>query len=186
LARAQPALGRPPSAKGHPRRPPPHPPTGLPATCCSPGLPQAPTSQTSWLSQPPLCLRRSSASMHRPCPVGPLQLIPSLTVYQMLMYTAELKRPASEPLAAKRAAVEVLMKRLALTSCRDVKIGSQLSKGISGGQAKRVNIGIALITNPRVLFLDEPTSGELPYVYMHAWGLPEPTAIALDACLGLA
>ena len=41
----------------------------------------------------------------------------------------------------------------ALTPCRDVKIGSPLSKGISGGQAKRVNIGIALVTNPRVLFL---------------------------------
>ena len=34
-----------------------------------------------------------------------------------------------------------------------------MAKGISGGQAKRTNIGIALITNPRVLFLDEPTSG---------------------------
>ncbi len=30
---------------------------------------------------------------------------------------------------------------------------------IPGGQCKRVNIGIALVTNPRVLFLDEPTSG---------------------------
>jgi ABC-type multidrug transport system ATPase subunit len=44
-------------------------------------------------------------------------------------------------------------------SCRHVKIGNPLEKGISGGQAKRTNIGIALITNPRVLFLDEPTSG---------------------------
>ena len=43
--------------------------------------------------------------------------------------------------------------------CRNVKIGTQLARGISGGQAKRVNIGIALVTNPRVLFLDEPTSG---------------------------
>ncbi|GLC56437.1 hypothetical protein PLESTB_001104700 [Pleodorina starrii] len=34
-----------------------------------------------------------------------------------------------------------------------------MAKGISGGQAKRTNIGIALISNPRVLFLDEPTSG---------------------------
>lgn len=30
---------------------------------------------------------------------------------------------------------------------------------LAGGQAKRTNIGIALVTNPRVLFLDEPTSG---------------------------
>ncbi len=29
----------------------------------------------------------------------------------------------------------------------------------AGGQAKRTNIGIALVTSPRVLFLDEPTSG---------------------------
>ena len=43
--------------------------------------------------------------------------------------------------------------------CRDVRIGNVLARGISGGQAKRVNIGIALVTNPRVLFLDEPTSG---------------------------
>ena len=43
--------------------------------------------------------------------------------------------------------------------CRDLRIGTPLERGISGGQSKRVNIGIALVTNPRVLFLDEPTSG---------------------------
>jgi ATP-binding cassette, subfamily G (WHITE), member 2 len=40
-----------------------------------------------------------------------------------------------------------------------VRIGDPLVKGISGGQAKRTNIGIALITNPRVLFLDEVGMG---------------------------
>ena len=70
-----------------------------------------------------------------------------------------MKRPISEPLASKKAAVEEVLDALALTPCRDVKIGNPLVKGISGGQAKRVNIGIAIITNPRVLFLDEPTSG---------------------------
>ena len=49
--------------------------------------------------------------------------------------------------------------RLALGSCRHTKIGSQLAKGISGGQAKRTNIGIALITNPRVLFLVRGEAG---------------------------
>eukprot|EP00878_Enallax_costatus_P031984 GHUV01035066.1.p1 GENE.GHUV01035066.1~~GHUV01035066.1.p1 ORF type:complete len:213 (+),score=44.45 GHUV01035066.1:731-1369(+) len=78
----------------------------------------------------------------------------------MLLYTAELKRPLSEPLEQKKAEVQELLEKLALTDCRHVKIGNpQLAKGISGGQAKRTNIGIALITNPRVLFLDEPTSG---------------------------
>ena len=86
-------------------------------------------------------------------------LIGVLTVEEMLMYTAELKRPMSEGRASKQSAVHTILKKLSLETCRDVKIGNALSKGISGGQAKRTNIGIALITNPRVLFLDEPTSG---------------------------
>lgn len=86
-------------------------------------------------------------------------LLPILTVEEMLMYTAELKKPISESKESKLEAVEELLDVLALESCRKVLIGSELSRGISGGQCKRVNIGIALITNPRVLFLDEPTSG---------------------------
>ena len=75
------------------------------------------------------------------------------------MYTAELKRPMSEGRESKQAAVDNILKKLSLEGCRGVKIGNALSKGISGGQAKRTNIGIALIPSPRVLFLDEPTSG---------------------------
>lgn len=86
-------------------------------------------------------------------------LLPILTVEEMLMYTAELKRPRTEPILSKQAAVARVLTRLALDGCKDVVIGSQLVKGISGGQAKRTNIAIAMITNPRVLFLDEPTSG---------------------------
>lgn len=67
----------------------------------------------------------------------------------MLLYTAQLKRPRTEPLAAKQAAVQTLLDKLCLSSCSSTHI-----RGISGGQAKRLNIGIALITDPRVLFLD--------------------------------
>ncbi len=62
-------------------------------------------------------------------------------------------------MSVKRQAVEEVIKALALESCRNRLIGDSLHRGISGGQAKRVNIGIALVTNPRVLFLDEPSSG---------------------------
>jgi len=86
-------------------------------------------------------------------------LVATLSCYEMLLYTAQLKRPRQESLASKQAAVEQLLTKLGLSCCSSTQIGSALKRGISGGQAKRLNIGIALITDPRVLFLDEPTSG---------------------------
>ena len=59
----------------------------------------------------------------------------------------------------KVARVEDLINKLALQSCQNVLLGSPLARGVSGGEAKRSNIGIALVTSPKVLFLDEPTSG---------------------------
>ena len=48
-----------------------------------------------------------------------------------------------------------------LEDCANTLIGSETEgiKGISGGQKRRLSVGIELVTNPRVLVLDEPTSG---------------------------
>jgi ABC-type multidrug transport system ATPase subunit len=48
---------------------------------------------------------------------------------------------------------------LGLTEIRNLKVGSPLQKTISGGQRKRLNIGLELLREPAVLFVDEPTSG---------------------------
>ncbi|EFN56558.1 hypothetical protein CHLNCDRAFT_10394, partial [Chlorella variabilis] len=86
-------------------------------------------------------------------------LLGMLTPAEMLMYTAELKQPRGMPRADKAAAVADLVRRLGLQRCQHTVIGSVLRRGISGGESKRCNIGIALITSPRVLLIDEITSG---------------------------
>ena len=77
-----------------------------------------------------------------------------LTVFQALDFAAQLRMPAdtTDPERVKR--VEEVMKDLDLAHRRDTQI-SQLS----GGQQKRVSIGVELLTKPGLFFLDEPTSG---------------------------
>jgi len=48
---------------------------------------------------------------------------------------------------------------LKLVKCQDTKIGGDLIKGVSGGERKRTSIGVELISNPSLIFLDEPTTG---------------------------
>ncbi|KJE96302.1 hypothetical protein CAOG_06644 [Capsaspora owczarzaki ATCC 30864] len=86
-------------------------------------------------------------------------LLGTLTVRELLYFTAKLRLPASTGDAVCMKRVEEVIAELGLTSCADVLIGDERHRGISGGQAKRVNIGIELLTCPSILFLDEPTSG---------------------------
>lgn len=86
-------------------------------------------------------------------------LVGELTVRQMLMYTAELRLPTTLTTAEKLTRVDETIAKLGLNKCEDTVIGNPLQRGISGGQAKRVNIALSLIMRPSVVYLDEPTSG---------------------------
>jgi ABC-type multidrug transport system ATPase subunit len=55
--------------------------------------------------------------------------------------------------------VEKVLADLGLDEFRHLKVGSPLNKFISGGQRKRLNIGLELMREPSILFIDEPTSG---------------------------
>lgn len=86
-------------------------------------------------------------------------LSPTLTVYEALLFAAELRVPESIPLSEKRARVDDVIEKLGLDKVRNVRIGDGEKRGISGGEMRRVSIGLELVARPDVLILDEPTSG---------------------------
>ncbi len=85
-------------------------------------------------------------------------LIEDLTVFENLYYSARLcfGHYSKEKIAEL---VGKVLLNLGLSEIRDLKVGSPLQKTISGGQRKRLNIGLELLREPTVLFVDEPTSG---------------------------
>lgn len=61
--------------------------------------------------------------------------------------------------ADKVLVLERVIESLGLQAIRDSLVGTVEQRGISGGQRKRVNVGLEMVMEPSVLILDEPTSG---------------------------
>ena len=80
-----------------------------------------------------------------------------MTVRECLEFAAKLKLPGSHE--SKMLRVTDIITELRLNKCANTKIGGPLVKGISGGERKRTSIGVELITDPNLIFLDEPTTG---------------------------
>lgn len=77
-------------------------------------------------------------------------LVGELSVENMLRYTSELL--CCDLTKEQRISrVDDIIARLDLEKVRHNIIGTVLKRGISGGEAKRVNIGIALIPSPKVI-----------------------------------
>jgi ATP-binding cassette subfamily G (WHITE) protein 2 len=85
----------------------------------------------------------------------------TLTVRENLTFSANLRLSKSTSREQKRAIVDQVIGQLGLEKCVDSKVGTEFSRGISGGERKRTNIGMELVLSPSVLFLDEPTTGKL-------------------------
>lgn len=80
-----------------------------------------------------------------------------MTVRECLTFAARLKLEASED--EKQERVNHMIKTLKLSKAQNTRIGGPLVKGVSGGERKRTSIGVELITDPNLVFLDEPTTG---------------------------
>jgi len=86
-------------------------------------------------------------------------LLASLTVRETLRYAAGLRLPKWMSKQQKMQRAEEILLKMGLKDCADNLIGNDLIKGISGGEKRRVTIAVQILTEPRVLLLDEPLSG---------------------------
>ena len=82
-----------------------------------------------------------------------------LTGFELAEFYAERRLPPSFSARQRQQVAATVLEILGLTAVRDEKIGDETTRGISGGQRKRVNIGVDMLHDPKLLFVDEPTSG---------------------------
>lgn len=86
-------------------------------------------------------------------------LSPMLTTRETLQFAIELRLPDSHSKEERLALVEEVILELGLKDCADTMVGDSTHKGLSGGEKRRLSIGIQILSNPSLLFLDEPTTG---------------------------
>lgn len=86
-------------------------------------------------------------------------MFPLLTVKDTIFYASQFRLPSSMSDEDKSQRVKQVIADLGLRHCQNSIVGNASIRGVSGGERKRVSIGIELVTDPGLLFLDEPTSG---------------------------
>jgi len=86
---------------------------------------------------------------------------PELTVRENLVYSGRFRLPRGTKLEKIYKLADETLATLGLSRVANSPVGDVQRRGVSGGEKKRVNIGLELMARPRALFLDEPTSGML-------------------------
>ncbi|ESO86757.1 hypothetical protein LOTGIDRAFT_128489 [Lottia gigantea] len=87
------------------------------------------------------------------------RLLQFLSVKETLMFVAQLKLPTKLSRVEIVRKVDEVIAELGLSHVTATRVGGANIRGISGGERRRVSIGIQLLMDPSILLLDEPTSG---------------------------
>eukprot|EP00435_Cladocopium_sp_Y103_P053813 s953_g17.t1 len=82
-----------------------------------------------------------------------------LTVGEQIRFSADLRNASDTDVKTRKLITEDVLKVMQLDGIQNSIVGGLEHRGISGGQRKRVSIGLELAADPTMLFLDEPTSG---------------------------
>lgn len=85
--------------------------------------------------------------------------IGALTVRQTLTFAARLRMDGRLSEATRIKRIQKILDMLGLAEHADTLVGDETTRGISGGQLKRLSIGVEVINLPDLIFLDEPTTG---------------------------
>ena len=82
-----------------------------------------------------------------------------LTVRGNFLFAGNFRLPAGTSETNIRDLADETIANLALTRVANSIAGDVTRRGVSGGEKKRVNVGLELMANPSILFSDKPTSG---------------------------
>ena len=86
-------------------------------------------------------------------------VLPELTVRENILHSARIRPPSDLKEDQIQSHVDILLKCLNLFHVKDSLVGSTAAPVVSGGERKRISIGIELAAAPMALSFDEPTSG---------------------------
>jgi len=80
----------------------------------------------------------------------------NLIFKETLEFAAAMKCSPNEEIRAQK--VQEMLSELELTQIKDYRVGAGASPALSRGEKKRLSIAVELITNPALVFMDEPTT----------------------------